>query len=89
MLRILALFEDSQIAAEAHDDGLWHTTVVDGMSGRHHTVKLSNMQLAAIFALAIGLGEDAAADEAHHVEWLYALAVPALEGCPADCIPYP
>ena len=93
MLRLTLQMEDTTIAADIHPlvDSKWQVTFADGHSGKHHHCKPDNVQLGAILAMTVGLGEESEDPDAMGVTWLYDLARNALDAveCPEECWPIP
>ncbi len=66
----------------------WHVTVQDGLTGKVHTAVWSDNEMAAVSALAHGIGEDLESP-AMMTEYLYKIAEKAVEGFPSECRPIP
>lgn len=93
MLRITLQMDDTVIAADI--DPLvsikWQVIFASNFNGQRHRCELDSVQLGAILAMTVGLGEEYPNPEAMGVSWLYDLARDTLDAveCPDECWPMP
>ncbi len=79
MLHIDLTTDDSRMVVSQNENGVWEGVILDSPTGKTAKVGFNNVQLSAIVALALGLGEDLIDTDETLVDRLVEIAEPCFK----------